>query len=192
MSACVHVWSLQEKRCISWRWPCKSVKALTAVQMSTHTCHYGLPYFVKVKCIQAGGSVTLPPIHSSGLSNITATVTTTTVKQQIYIQPHRSMLLSENVISYSRLGWHSRQCTDIICGFWLNACVDSTLCPPLLVRLSFFTRLSPLALASSPFLLGLLHSAPLLSHPFPPLTSFSSLLFPACQDDFRLVASGLT
>lgn len=56
----------------------------------------------------------------------------------------------------------------------------------------FLTPLSPLALTSSPFLLGLLHSPPPISHPFPPLTSFSSLLFPACQADFRLVASGLT
>lgn len=55
--------------------------------------------------------------------------------------------------------------------------------PPTSPRLSLFlTPLSPLQL----------HPQLSLSHPFPSLTSFSSLLFPACQDDFRLVASGLT
>lgn len=184
---CVCVWGGNDVR--SREWHCKSVKTLIAVQMSkhTHTCQHGLPYFVKVKCIEAGGDEKAPPrpyfhfCRFSGLSNITPAPTTTTVKQQIYIQPHHPALFSENVISHFRLGSNLRQCTEIICGFWLRVRVLTT--PPAHVSSSV-----SLPIVSRPC--PPVTSPPL--HSIPPLTSFSSLLFPTCQDDFRLVASGLT
>lgn len=73
----------------------------------TRTCLHGLPYFVKDKCIQVGGNEIAPlcSCRSSGLSNITAAPTATSVKQQIYIQHHRPVLFSENVISHFAPGF---------------------------------------------------------------------------------------
>lgn len=105
-----------------------------------------------------------PPFRScyfSGLSNITPALTTTTVKQQIYIQPHHPMLFSENVISHFRLGSNSRQCTEIICGFWLVRVLTT-----LSAHISSSVISSSTPLSWSPHLPCLLSCTP--HRPFPP------------------------
>lgn len=156
----------------------------------THTPAW-LPYFVKVKCIQARGNEKAPlsflPFfriikHHAGSDNHNCQATDLHPTPS----PHD---FSENVISHFRLSSNSRQCTEIICGFWLvrvlttlSAHISSSVSLPHLPYLVPFTS-PPSSLA--------LHTSPLY-HPFPPLISFSSLLCLVCQYDFRLVASGLT
>lgn len=157
-------------------WLCRSVTTKTVVKISSHlhVCN-GCPILLKSSVFQLLTFV-------SGLSSITAALTTTTVKQQLYIQCYCSVLFSENVTSHLRPGSTSE--AVIICGFGHRICIYNILYQCLLSRrlslLHAFPKPSP-----SPLLTPLCHF-------FPPLTSFSSQLFPACQDDFRLVASGLT
>lgn len=68
----------------------------------THAC-MGCPILLKSSAFKQEGMKKLPH-RSSGLSNIAAALTTTTVKQQIYIQPHHPTPFLENVISHSHLG----------------------------------------------------------------------------------------
>lgn len=164
----------------------------TDTDAHTHACQHGLPCFVKVKCIQAGGNEKspsthpAPPLHSSGLSNIAAAPTTTTVKQQIYIQPHQPscfFLWKCHFTFRSRVKIRGSAPR-------LSADFDSV---RVLTAPSAHSPTSPPVRASSPLLRPPLHSTPLISRPLPLLSPHSHLSSrPACQDDFRLVASGLT
>lgn len=166
------------------------IKNLIAAQMSTHThtrtCLHGLPYFVKDKCIQVGGNEIAPlcSCRSSGLSNIAAAPTATSVKQQIYIQHHRPVLFSENVISHFAPGFKFEAVhRDNLwiwtpCMYWQRSLPTSLhlslLLPPVFPNPPHLTSLDSLSSFASSLLI--------LISAFPP----------PVKDDFRLVASGLT
>lgn len=65
-------------------------------------------------------------IGSTGLSNITAAPTATTVVQQVYIPVCLLTFSSQNAISHFPPWVNSRQRTEIISGFWLSARVENT------------------------------------------------------------------
>lgn len=184
LSGCARVWSLWRKWFKSSWWLRSYVNSSTTVQsLQTHThtntrISMGHPILFK--------SSKYTWIGSTGLSNITAAPTATAVRQQVYIPAFLLLFSSQNVISHFHPGRNSRQLTKIISGLWLRSCIDNTVHLPCLSPFLAPPQLQPL----------LLHPRPprpsSRTHLFPSLTSSSFLLLPACQDDFKLVASGPT
>lgn len=144
---------------------------------------------VKVKCIQARGNEKGPPLPPQQSPTPTTPPSFALAVFQDYqtsrllwqpqlssnrfaSSPNHPMLFLENVISHFRLGSNSRQRTEIICGFWLCACIDNTLCPHLSHLSLFLTLPNPTLLPLSspvlaPFTSLTLHTSP-LAHFFPP------------------------